>query len=79
MNDEDVVQLLLQGQNNLMWFNSNWNELVRDFNNKFIAIENKEVIESDTNLDSLLNKLRSKGVDSSETMIKFVSKIASIL
>jgi hypothetical protein len=79
MNDEDVVQLLLQGQNNLMWFNSNWNKLAKDFNNKFIAIENKEVIESDSDLDSLLDKLKSKGVDSSETMIKFISKIASIL
>jgi len=73
----EIPQMILAGQEDLAWFESNINKLISKYNNKFIAFHNKKVIESDSDLDNLMKKL--KGVDTSNILIKFVSKIKSIL
>ena len=79
MENAEIVQLLLKSQNNLEWFGSHLNELMIKFENQFIAIDNQEVIAEDNNFDALLNKLKNKAIDPSNILIKFVSKIKSIL
>ena len=51
-------ELLLKGQEDIDWYNIHFNELVKKFNEQFIAIENQEVLEADSSLDRLLNKLK---------------------
>ena len=79
MNDGSIVQMLVSGRNDLMWFESNVNKLISKYNNQFIAFRNKEVIDSDSKLDNLLYKLKKKNIDTSDVFIKFVSKIKTIL
>lgn len=79
MESINIVQLLLKSQNNLEWFSSHLNELLRDYDNKFVAIDNQNVIDSDDNFDALLKRLESKNIDPSDILIKFVSKIKIIL
>ena len=76
---ETIVQMLISGQDDIIWFESNLSYLKSKYDNRFIAFHNKEVIESDTNLDNLLRKLHDKNVDTSNIFIKFISKIKSIL
>lgn len=79
MTEASVVQMLVSGQNDLAWFESNLSRLKSQYNKKFIAFHNKEVIDADTNLDNLMKKLKTKEVDLSSIFIKFVSKIKAIL
>lgn len=79
MTDQIVVQMLVNGQNDLTWFESNLVSLKSKFNNKFIAFRNKEVIDSDPNLDNLINRLNNNNTDISNIFIEFVSKIKTIL
>lgn len=77
MADMQLVQMLKSGQEDLEWFDSNLNVLLKDFNNMFIAFRNKKVIESDQDLNRLIEKL--KDVDTSNVFVKFVSKVKYIL
>jgi len=77
MADTQLVQMLKSGQEDLEWFDSNLNVLLKDFNNMFIAFRNKKVIESDQDLNRLMEKL--KDVDTSNVFVKFVSKVKYIL
>ena len=79
MADMQLVQMLKSGQEDLEWFDSNLNALLKDFNNMFIAFRNKKVIESDQDLNSLMEKLKEKDVDTSNVFVKFVSKVKYIL
>ncbi len=79
MEQISVLQMLKSGQSDLAWFESNLDSLKSKYNNKFVAFHNKEVIEVDTNVDSLMKKLKEKRIDTSTVFVKFVSKIKAIL
>ena len=77
MADKQIVQMLKSGQEDLEWFDSNLNALLKNFNNMFVAFRDKKVIESDHDLDKLMEKL--KDADTSNIFVKFVSKVKYIL
>ena len=77
--EAQYAKLILRGQDDIEWYNNNFNELVRKFNEQFIAIEHHEVIEMGPNLYILLKKLKEKGINPVETLIKFVSTAKVIL
>ena len=79
MADAQLISMLRTGQEDLQWFDSNLDKLIKEFNNQFIAFRNKEVIESREYLDQLLASLKEQNIDASNVFIKFVSKIKSIL
>jgi len=79
MTDTQVVDMLLSGQQDLSWFNSHSEELKSKYNEKFVAFRNKAVIEADSNLDSLMHKLRKNKVDTSSVMVRFVSRVKTLL
>lgn len=76
---ETILQMLETGRDDLEWFNTNLVMLISKYNNKFIAFSNQNVLESDSNLDKLMLKLKKKGIDTSTVFIEFVSKIKYIL
>lgn len=75
----DIVAMLKSGQSDLIWFDSNFNKLLEKHNEKFIAFRNREVIDSNSDLNNLINNLESRHIDTSNIIIKFVSKIKFIL
>lgn len=79
MSDTEIVQMLIRGQNALKWFDLHLNELIDEYDEKFIAFQENEVIDSDSDLDNLMKKLEKKGINTSNLIIKFVSKIKFIL
>lgn len=74
-----IVQLLRNGQNDLSWFSDNSDKFKNEYDGKFVAFHNKQIIDTDANFDSLLNKLRKDNVDTSSVFIKFISKVKMLL
>jgi hypothetical protein len=79
MAESSIVQMLVSGQNDLDWFNSNIDALKSRYDNKFIAFHNKQIIDSDSKLDALMRKLDTKNIDTSGVLVRFVSKVKAIL
>ena len=79
MSNNVILQSLLQGREDVKWFDANLMALKSQYNNKFIAFHNKKVLDSDKSLDNLMTRLNQKGVDISNVFIKFVSKVKAIL
>ena len=79
MKSLSVVEMLNSGHRDLEWFSNNLVDLKRKFNNNFIAIHDTKVIDSDTNLDRLITKLKSQNVDTNNVLIEFVTTVSTIL
>jgi len=79
MGDISVTNMLLEGREDLKWFSSNKEGLLTQYDRRFVAFCEKKVLDSDTDLEKLLLRLKRKGVDTSRVLIEFVSKVKSIL
>ncbi len=79
MADQEIVQMLESAQEDLKWFDVNLTKFISEFNNRFIAFRNKSVLDSDTDFDKLLSKLKAKEIDASNVFVRFVSKVKYIL
>jgi len=79
MSDTEIVQMIINGQKDLEWFNTNLERLKSEYDNMFVAFADKKIIDSDSVLDNLISKLKNKGIDISNIFIEFVSKTKFIL
>jgi hypothetical protein len=79
MTEQQIVRMLVLGENDLNWYNSNLDNLKNKYNNKFIAFKNQEVLDSDSKLDNLMTKLKDKKIDTSSIFIKFISQVKALL
>lgn len=79
MEQVNIVQLLHRSQLNLAWFGSHFAELIKSFDNQFVAIDDEKIIANDSDFDVLLNKLKGANIDPADVLIEFVSRIKSIL
>lgn len=76
---DQISQMLVNGQRDLSWFEENINDLRMKYNNEFIAFHSKKILEHDSNLNNLIEKLTKKNINLSDVFIKFVSKVKAIL
>jgi len=72
------LELLNKTEEELGWFSRNYNDFVSKFDQQFVAISGKDVIEHDKDLQVVIKKLKSHNLNPSETLIRFVSKIKTI-
>ena len=79
MAETQIAQMILEGQEDLAWFDSHMNQLMQKYNNMFIAFHDKKVIDADADMDSLMKRLKKRGVDTSKVLIEFVSRVKTIL
>jgi hypothetical protein len=79
MDKTTVCDMLEAGQRDVDWFASHAEQLKAEYNNTFIAFHDAQVIESDKKLNTLLKKLHAKQVDTSQVLVRFVSKVKTIL
>lgn len=59
---------------NLKWILENQVALEQFYNDEFVAIEDKKVLNHHSNIDELLNLLKGNKLYSNSTLIKFISK-----
>ena len=50
---------------NLKWFNYNYNDLNKEFDKQYVAIQEKQTLDSDPNLERLIKRLNIKNYDKS--------------
>ncbi len=79
MTGQTEVQMLIAGQESLEWFNTHIVAIRRQYNNKFVALEDKQIIDFDSNLDTLMERLLMKKIDLSSVMVEFISEIKKVL
>lgn len=73
------LKLLNESDVSLEYYRRHTEEITERFNNHFIAIKGKSVIEYAKTMNELINKLSIKGEESSNLFIGFVSKNIMIL
>lgn len=69
----EELNLLNNIDKDLEWFKKNINKLKNQFDDQFVAIKNRDVIESDRNMEGIIKKLRARNEEPSKLLIKFVS------
>lgn len=79
MAEQTIVEMLTHGQEDAQWFNSNLATFLEQFNNKFVAFHNKQVLGVAETVDDLISRLLEMHIDPSQVLIRFVSKVKSIL
>lgn len=79
MTEQAVVEMLTRGQEDARWFNSNLTAFLEQFNNKFVAFHNKQILGAAETVDELISKLLERQIDPAQVLIRFVSKVKSIL
>lgn len=80
MNTEmQTLQLLNSIEKDLEWFSLNYKNLIKKFNEKFIAIKDESIVAEGHTFEEVISKIESKNLDPTNVLIKFVSKIKIIL
>jgi len=74
-----AAELLDRAGNDLTWFGKHYNDLIESYNNKFIAIKSKKVLEVDKEFPKLMIKLEKMGESPNEILVKYMSRIERIL
>jgi len=74
MEAEQILKGLEDFNQDMDWISKNLDRLREKYPNKYIAVMNLEVIESDSELQSLIQKLKEKGKSPSEIAIEFISE-----
>jgi hypothetical protein len=71
---EDVAIALTDFNKDLRWFFQRREKLLSKYENKWVAISNNKILDSDENLTALLKRLKAKGLQPEQTLIQFLSK-----
>ncbi len=69
---ENELKLLKEFEADSVWVKSHKGDLRDEYANQFVAVRDRKVIESDENLEKLIDKLKSKNIDPSFIVIDFV-------
>ena len=68
----EMPKMMAKANNNLRYFIDNYIILTQKFPNKFVAIDNEDIIDNDHNLKELLKRLESMNNYSNSTIIQFI-------
>lgn len=77
--ETDEINLLLRAKKDLEWVRSNAGSFREEYNNRFIAVKNREILASSQTMESLLEALEKKGIDAGEVLVRYVSRVAMVL
>lgn len=68
----DIPKNFAKANENLKWFLDNHESLIGQYVKQFIAIDNKGVIDCDSNITDLLRKLKENERYSESTLIEYI-------
>ena len=71
---EDVAIALTDFNEDFQWFLRSREELLLKYEDKWVAVYSKKVLDSDKNLTTLVKRLKTKGFKPEQMLIQFVSK-----
>lgn len=71
---ESVVAMLSRFEENAKWLSSHYEELKKRFEDEWIAVLNKTVVDHDRELDRLVKRLRKKYLEAyNEIAVEYVT------
>lgn len=50
---------------NFVWFSLQYDNLKKDFERRYVAVQEKQVVDSDTNIERLIKRLKIQNYDNS--------------
>jgi hypothetical protein len=71
---EDLIIALSDFNQDFQWFLRSREELLPKYQDKWVAIYGKKVLDSDENLTTLVKKLKAKGLQPEQILIQFLPK-----
>jgi hypothetical protein len=58
---------------NLTWFQSHYEELKRQYNNEYVAIDNEGLLDHDPDLETLVERIRRENGDLVAVVIEYLT------
>jgi hypothetical protein len=71
---EDVAVALTDFNKDFQWFLRSREELLLKYEDKWVAIHSKKVLDTDENLTTLVKRLKAKGLQPEQILIQFLPK-----
>ena len=71
---EDVAIALTDFNKDFQWFLRSREELLLKYEDKWVAIYSKKVLDTDENLTALIKRLKAKGLQPEQILIQFLPK-----
>ena len=71
---EDVAITLTDFNKDFQWFLRSREELLPKYEDKWVAIYSKKVLDSDENLTTLVKRLKAKGLQPEQILVQFLYK-----
>jgi len=68
------LEMINEMEQDNKWLVSNYEEIRRKYENKFIAIKDKNIIASNPTLEGIIKDLKEKGENPSFVLIEFIHK-----
>ncbi|WXG43072.1 MAG: DUF5678 domain-containing protein [Promethearchaeati archaeon SRVP18_Atabeyarchaeia-1] len=69
-----LVDLLAVQEDNAEWIASNFGGLAKQYADKYIAVKNRSVVDSDKNIIHLIGKLKKKYDDLDDFVIQYMTE-----
>ncbi len=73
LDDEEMAELAEKFSEYKRWFDLNYEKIEKSYVNKFIAIEDNVIMESDEDIDALVKKLKEKNKNPDTLLIELVN------
>ena len=71
--DESIKLMMAEFRKNSQWLIANIDELRKKYNGKYVAILNQQVVDSDINSHTLIDRLRATGKDDRTVLIEYIT------
>lgn len=70
LDEKKITENAKKQMENKKWLDNNYERLKEKYNNKYIAVENKEIIDSDDDLHCLIERLKISKKDIDQIIIE---------
>jgi hypothetical protein len=77
MNQE--MQLITEAQNENQWLQSHYEEIQREYPNKFVAVASKRIIAAGEKMEDVAKSVKEMGKDPAMILIEFIPEKGLIL
>ena len=68
LNDDELKEF----EEDSEWLNDNYNTLLLDYNNEYVALRNKTIVKHDADLDKLKEKLNEVNIKLDKVLVEFI-------
>ena len=72
MKIEEILKELKEGNEDLKWLSENFEKIRKEYPGKFVAIKDRRVVLSNTDLNALIDELEKRRQDPGQFIIDFI-------